>query len=142
MKKKMILVTSTILMMISTACEKEVQFTPVEGTYTGKMYLQCDSIGLDKTYNIDIWIASNGEELLISNTFCTGNAYPSRNTYHYGRMQWVDIGDCGQLLSFDFRGGGILEGDSLKENGQFIVYKSNKKFNGTWRTRNVQVSAH
>jgi hypothetical protein len=137
-----------ILIILFFSCDKEPEYTPIgkiyplEGNYKGELTIVCDSVWLNKAYPTNIWITSNGEEILIRHTQCTGNAYPSANTFHYGTMQWIDLNDCGDPITFDFEGTGILEGDSLKEDGSFLLYTKyrTKPYYGNWKTRSIKIN--
>jgi len=116
---------------------------PLEGTYEGTIHLQCDSIGLNKTYTDNTLRISSFslEELCINNSLCVGIAYPSTGEiYNYGQMQWIDVTDCGQLVSFNFYGSGHLKGDSLIENGYFIVFVGRQKFTGNWKSESIKTN--
>lgn len=143
-----------LLAILLAGCAKEddPQFTtvrrvlPIDGTYEGSFSLRCDSIGLNKLYsNRIITITSrSSEEVFIDNSLCNGHAYTDYEglTYDYGQMHWIDFTDCNTEtpVSFDFKGTGKLEGDTLKEVGWFIAYKNGKPYHGTWSSKSIKTN--
>jgi len=148
--KKICLFFSIALLLTACKKEEEPQFTnvrrilPIDGSYKGELHLRCDSIGMNSRTDVTIRIVSlNQEEVFITNQLCVGQAFleSSGNAYHYGQLQWIDVTDCGRLVSMDFKGTGTLQDDSLKEAGIFILYSGSKKYTGKWSTKAVRLDS-
>lgn len=117
--------------------------TPLEGTYKGSMSLKCNGFDYDIDSPVTIQISAfNGEEASVMNDkLGIGKAY-SGNNYYSMIIQAIDVNDCGQQVSLELQATGTLKGDSLIENGTFILYHNSKKYNGTFHTKSVKQSKY
>lgn len=140
---KKLLILACILPLLS--CEKEElestvyrKIRPIEGIFEGQLYYDCPTFGLDKQYSSTITVtAVNSEELTINNRFYSGSAQITTNGLSYSiiHMYWVDISDCKKDISYSFTGSGFIKGDSLIENGSFILKHNSVPYQGTYKVR-------
>lgn len=137
--------TLVILSLLLLSCEKEEpEFLtvkkkyPLEGVYKGNITMHCNGFYYEVNATNTIQItAFNGEEIAIKNKYGIASGYASNTRYH-SLMEISDVTDCGLQVAIEFQGSGVLQGDSLKENGTFILIHNGRKFNGTWRTRSIR----
>lgn len=137
--------TLVILSLLLLSCKKEEpEFLtvkkkyPLEGVYKGNITMHCNGFcyEVNATNTIEI-TAFNGEEIAIKNKYGIAEGYAS-NTNYQSLMEISDVTDCGLQVAIEFQGSGVLQGDSLKENGTFILIHNGKRFNGTWKTRSIR----
>lgn len=132
------------LVFLSCAKEEEPEFLsvkkkyPLEGVYEGNITMHCNGFCYEvNTKNTIEITAFNGEEIAIKNKYGVAVGYYSNTNYH-SLMEISDVTDCGLQVAIEFQGSGVLQGDSLKENGTFILIHNGRKFNGTWKTRSIR----
>jgi len=134
------------ILLILLSCEKETEIVigkkvyPIEGVYEGVITMSCDSFSYNVNKQTTIMITTfNGEAIAIDNHYGTAKGY-YQGTRYQSTMEFVDVSDCGKNVALSVQTSGHLEGDSLIENGSFILMHNNKPYTGKCKTRSKRSS--
>lgn len=139
-----------LMLLLFVSCQKEPetydfinvrQKYPYEGSYKGELAIYTNGFHYEGKYETYVQItAYNGEQYAIHNMFGDGMAYVNGGSYRMN-MTFTDYSDCGKYVIVELQATGIMRGDTLIENGTFVLQRYDKKYNGTWKGVYLNVGA-
>lgn len=132
------------LLFFTISCEKS-ESDDYRDTFcykwVGKVYIDTPTWSTERENTIFIVNAYNQEDLMISTMGGVGQAsVTNQNTYDY---YIFEIGSpsnsCGVTSSVEYRGSGVVKGDSLFESGTVIIGQNGVITKGNWKSASKKI---